>query len=138
MKLKRSIQLLIALLAVYNAIAQTHIDIVSLSGQWSPDIGLLRRDFKTNQFSRQSAGINIPLIFKDSSILLFNPFFERWDIQAENIDTAKLSGPGMSISFIKPLNKKWTAILSFISKWNGSNGLKFSRAMQAGGLILMN
>jgi Domain of unknown function (DUF6268) len=119
--------------------AQPYLDIASFSYLNSPGTGLWRRNNTANNFQYYNTGLNLPLILKkDSSIILFSPYAERWDIRINNIDDlpSHLWSLVLPVSIVKPLSKKWTVTLSAIPRWNGDKTAIFKNSFQMGGAIL--
>jgi Domain of unknown function (DUF6268) len=119
--------------------AQPYIDIASFSYLNSPDAGAWRKNNTGNRFQYYNTSLNLPLIFKkDSSMLVFSPYAERWDIKINKLDDlpSHLSSLILPVSFIKPLSQKWALTLSAIPRWNGDKVAVFKNSFQMGGAIL--
>jgi hypothetical protein len=128
----------ILLLAAQGAQAQPYLDVAAVRYQYSLDAGGFRQSFQPNHFVWSTAGLNIPVIFKDSSILLFGPSLEHWDITTPNVlGMPALKGITLPLTFVKPLSNLWTATAVLIPRWNGSETFGFKNRMQTGGAFLL-
>lgn len=103
--------------------AQPFIDIAQIKYVNSPDAGLHQDKNIKNSFQYYDVQLNLPLIFKkDSSMLVFNPCLENWQIKMASqtdlpTDIHSISFP---LYYIKPLSPKWSLTLTPIARWNGS------------------
>jgi hypothetical protein len=86
-------------------------------------------------FNHLYIGSDIPLEFKNGTILLLSPFFDKW-----NIDSADdkeflpaVSSIALPISIIFSLDKKWSLNVTAIPRINGET-LQFDNTFQMGGL----
>jgi hypothetical protein len=79
-------------------------------------------------------GSDIPLKFKNGSILLLSPFYENWiSIQRIMKIFSRLLAVLLSHELYFPLLKKWSLNLTAIPRLNGEE-LDFNNAFQMGGL----
>src|SRR6476469_3737823 len=107
--MRLQISFLFAWLSAFQLSAQPYLDLASVKFQASPDAGVFRRGHQLNWFTMGTAGVNIPLVFKDSSVLLFGPSAEQWRIWSTALpDFFILKGIALPITFVKPLNQIWT------------------------------
>ena len=118
--------------------AQPYLDVAAFRYQYSPDAGAYRRGYTPNHFSFGTAGLNIPIVFKDSSILLLGPSIEQWDITTPlTPDVPVLKGIALPLTAVKPFSKTWTGTFIFIPRWNGSEHFGFKERLQTGGAVLL-
>ncbi|OLY90854.1 hypothetical protein SAMN05444008_11797 [Cnuella takakiae] len=130
-------RLLCLLLLAHAAVAQPYLDLASVRYSRGFDAGLVRRNQQQNSFYYTNAQVQVPIQFKDSSLLLVNPIFERWWI---NLPVApslpeKVEGKVLFTAFIKPWTPRLTTTIALIPRWNGQ-GVKGSDKFQMGGLFL--
>src|SRR5215217_3902163 len=135
----RLIYLLTILLAARQLCAQPYLDIAAVKYQYSPDAGIFRRNYHPNHFTYGAVGLNIPVVFKDSSVLLLGPSAEQWEIRSAALPDIPSAFKGMAfpLTFVKPLTSTWTATVVFVPRWNGSETFHFNNNMQAGGAVLL-
>lgn len=130
-------RLLCFLLLAHSAVAQPYLDLASVRYSHGFDEGLVRRSQQPNSFHYANAQVQLPLQFKDSSLLLVNPILERWWI---NLPVApslpeRLEGKALFTAFIKPWTSRFTTTFALIPRWNGDR-VKGSDMFQLGGLFL--
>lgn len=132
--------LLILLCTAQQLWAQPYLDVATIKYQYSPDAGGFRRGLKPNHFTYGTAGVNLPVVFKDSSVLVFSPLVEKWEIRSKALPglPATFNGLAFSIAFIKPLNTIWTATFLAASRWNGSETYSFKYKLLPAGAILFS
>lgn len=130
--------LIILLFGALQLCAQPYLDIAAVKYQYSPDAGAFRRNFQSNHFTYSTAALNIPLVFKDSSILLLGPSAEQWNIRSAAFPDVPndLKGLALPLTFVKPLNELWTGTFLFVPRWNGSETFHFKNNNQLGGAVL--
>ena len=135
----RRIHLLTILLAAQQLCAQPYVDLAAVKYQYSPDAGIFRRNYHPNHFTYGAVGLNIPIVFKDSSVLLLAPSAEQWQIRSEALPDIPpvFKGLALPLTFVKPLNTIWTATVVFVPRWNGAATFHFNNNMQAGGAVLL-
>jgi hypothetical protein len=105
---------------VLQLLAQPYIDIASAKFQHSPDAGVFRRGYQPNRFTYANIGVNAPLVFKDSSVLLLGLVLEKWHLRSNALPGIKpgLTGLALPLAFVKPLAAKWAAALSIIPRFD--------------------
>lgn len=118
--------------------AQPYLDIASFRYSNSPDAGAWRRNNTGNHFQYYNASLNLPLVFKDSSVIILSPYAERWDIAIDNITDlpSTLRSLILPVSFVKPVSKRWGLALTAIPRWNGDNASIFKNNFQMGGAFI--
>jgi hypothetical protein len=91
---------------------------------------------KATPFNHVYVGSDIPVRFKNGTILLISPFYENWNI--DSASTKKylpvVSGIAFPAGIIFPLNAKWSLNVTVIPRIN-SEGLQLNNGFQIGGLI---
>lgn len=111
--------------------AQPYLDLVHLMYQNSPGTD-------PSKFEHLRAQVNIPVIFKDSSIFLVNPIWEeRWLQAQEQSERYHLRGFITWLTYSRRLGDKWEATIAFIPRWNGQPEVQFKDGFQPGGAGLM-
>lgn len=136
---KWTTQFIILIVLMNIASAQPYLDIAFVKYTHSPNTGLLNRNNTFNKLTLLNAGLNIPIVFKkDSSILMFAPFAENWNLSAGNLSeiTPNYYSLGLPVYFIKPVNHRWSITLAAIFRANGCHSSLFKNKMQIGGLFL--
>jgi hypothetical protein len=137
---KKYIEIFIVLNVLSNNVcAQPYLDIISVKYSVSPDAGLLNRNHVQNNFKLLNAAFNIPILLKkDSSIIMFGPFAERWKIKTGNSNEiiSDYYSLGLPVYFIKPVNRKWSISIAAIVRSNGHYASLFQNKLQIGGLFL--
>ncbi|HSF46650.1 MAG TPA: DUF6268 family outer membrane beta-barrel protein [Chitinophagaceae bacterium] len=124
--------LLILLLSTNAAAAQPYVDAAQVTYQSSPG-------GEPKEFKHMRAQVNVPIIFKDSSILMINPIWEeRWLKRYESSSRQHYRGMISWFSFSKRLGTKWETMLAFIPRFNGEPEVQFREGFQAGGVLLFN
>ena len=100
--------------------------------------------FKTTQpnatpYNHLYIGSDIPVRFKNGSILLFSPFFENWNIDSgANKDfLPSVSSIALPVSIILPFNAKLSVNITPIARVNGEE-LDFKNAFQMGGVAFVS
>jgi hypothetical protein len=122
----RSLLILFLLSAVFTAEAQPYLDLGQLSFHTSPG-------GEPDRFQHLRAQVNIPKIFKDSSVLVINPIWEERWIQMNKTDpNIHLRGAITWFTFTKHFNKHWELLTAFIPRWNGEPSVQFKDGFQAG------
>jgi hypothetical protein len=110
--------------------AQPYIDAAQVSYQNSPG-------GEPKEFQHLRAQVNVPIIFKDSSIFLFNPIWEeRWLKIYETSNQQHYRGLISWLSYSKRFGKKWETMVAFIPRFNGAPEVQFKEGFQAGGVLL--
>lgn len=128
---KRFFTLLAVIAFSGSVMAQPYLDLGQAVFQASPG-----GDPKT--FAHFRAQANLPLIIKDSSIILINPIWEeRWIQINEQSAQMHLRGFITWITYSRSLSDKWSAMIAFIPRWNGETSIQFSDGFQAGGAALL-
>jgi hypothetical protein len=127
--------------ATITANGQPFLDIVNMRYQHSPDAGLNGGN-NSNHFSYSNVSLNLPLVFKkDSSMIVFSPFTDRWNIYGKGITDAPdqenlFYSLALPLSYIAPLSAKWTLTLTGIPRWNGYKSHWFENSFQFGASVL--
>ncbi len=89
-------------------------------------------------FEHIRAQINLPVIFKDSSIFLVNPIWEeRWVQAQEQSQRYHLRGLITWMTYTRRLGEKWEGMVAFIPRWNGQPEIQFKDGFQPGGAVLV-
>lgn len=149
----KTILLILAFFLFVNTIqAQPYLDLFSMEYINSPDAGIINRDKHANLMSHYSVNFNLPFILNKSKskVLLFNPFFEKWDFNIPGVPadpsllnynpTVQLLSTAFPFVFNTPLNKKWKIATSIIFRTNIAkfdNDYSFDlNAKQIGGFAL--
>lgn len=119
--------------------AQPYIDVAAVRYQQSPDGGVLRRNFNQNGYRYAQAAVNLPLVLKDSSIVLVSPALEWWHLESNAMPQLpqNLYGMALPVAYVKPLRNNWTGTLLVVQRWNGSSGFNFNDRYQLGGAVLL-
>ena len=115
--------------------AQPVFDAVNLRYQNSPE-GANSPD--ANRFDYLNLSLNIPVVSKkDSSIIVFSPFAEKWKIRADSFPDIPswTKSVGLPVSLIMPFGKTWSVAFSVIPRWNGYANASYSN-FQIGGAML--
>lgn len=131
--------LMMALFATTSGFAQPYIDVAAVRYQYSPDAGAFRRNQAPNHFSYGNVGVNVPIVFKDSSILLFSPLMEKWEITSPAMmpkEPMVLKGMLGQVAFQKTLPNRWTATFGFLPRWNGED-FSFNNSWLPAGVVLV-
>lgn len=106
--------------------AQPYLDLGQASYHTSPG-----GDPKS--FIHFRAQVNIPFIFKDSSVLVVNPIWEERWMQITKADpTIHLRGAITWFTFTKRFSRHWELLTAFIPRWNGEPSVQFQEGFQAG------
>ena len=117
---------IVLLLCTVSAQAQPYLDLGQLSYHTSPG-------GDPKKFEHLRAQVNLPKIFKDSSVLVINPIWEeRWMQMAEGDPRIHLRGMITWITFTKRFSRKWELLTAVIPRWNGEPSVQFSEGFQAG------
>jgi hypothetical protein len=121
--------------------AQPYLDIVSVRYQYSPDAGMTRRGYQPSHFTYGNLTYQAPGVFKDSSILIIGGLLEKWNIKSSGLSHIKphFTGLALPVTYVKPLNQKWTATASLIPRFDTYSDVvvMFGDRMQWGGALLM-
>lgn len=125
------------LLGALRLSAQPYLDVAAIRYQYSPDAGVFRRGFQPNHFTYGNVGLNVPHVFKDSSVFVFSPLLEKWDIQSEALPRQPLVAKGITLqlALIKTLPQHWSATFVFLPRWNGET-FSFKNAWLPAGALL--
>jgi hypothetical protein len=124
--------LIILIIASNPAVAQPYLDAAQVSYQSSPG-------GEPKEFQHLRAQVHVPVFFKDSSFLLFNPIWEeRWLKPFESSDRQHYRGLISWVSFTKRFGTKWETMLAFIPRFNGEPEVQFKEGFQAGGVLLLS
>jgi Domain of unknown function (DUF6268) len=124
--------LTILILSSYTAASQPYLDAAQISYHSSPG-------GEPNEFKHLRAQVTVPLIFKDSSMLLFNPIWEeRWLKMYESGNRQHYRGLISWLSYTKRFGTKWETMLAFIPRFNGAPEVQFKEGFQAGGVLLVS
>jgi hypothetical protein len=137
MKILGCILLLASVCTTTQGLSQPYLDIVNVRYQMSPQTGNSTREDLVNSFRYFNASFNVPVQFKkDSSVLVFSPFFDRWDIEVQSENVSPVHSIALPLTFIRRLNQRWTAAMTAIVRWNGHASGFVSQNFQAGGALL--
>jgi Domain of unknown function (DUF6268) len=124
--------LIILLFSSYTTAAQPYLDAAQISYHSSPG-------GEPKEFTHLRAQVNVPIIFKDSSILLFNPIWEeRWLKPYEVSNRQHYRGLISWVSYTKRFGTKWETMLAFIPRFNGEPEVQFKEGFQAGVVLLFS
>jgi hypothetical protein len=123
--------LLFALLLLAGSVeAQPYLDVSQVMYQNSPG-------GDPKKFQHLRAQLNLPYVFKDSSIFVFNPIWEERWLQISEVDRPyHLRGFITWFTYSKRIGQKWETMLAFIPRWNGETSIQFKEGFQAGAAIL--
>jgi hypothetical protein len=122
--------LIILLFFSITAKTQPYLDAAQISYHNSPG-------GEPKEFQHLRAQVNVPYIFKDSSIFLFNPIWEeRWLKPYESSDRQHYRGLISFMSFTKRFGTRWETTIAFIPRFNGEPEVQFKDGFQAGGVLL--
>lgn len=137
--MKKCFPLLVLLVWQQVACAQPYLDVASVRYQTNPTGGLVRQGFAQNKYTYANAALNLPLVFKDSSILMWSPALETWQIRSSTLPQVphNLRGIALPLAFVKPFNPLWTATIMAIPRWNGAEHFNFKDRFQMGGAVLL-
>lgn len=135
---KQCVVLLAAAFITATATAQPYLDIAYTKIQHSPDAGMWKRQNMPNRFTYFNGGLNIPVTFSDSSILVLSPATEIWDINVKNVSNLPPNFISllMPATFIKPISSKWQLSVTAIARWNGNNKSIFQNRFQLGTALI--
>ena len=130
--------LLLSFLHHYLA-AQPYLDVAAVRYQNSPHAGAFRRTLAPNSYQYGAAALNLPVVLKDSSVILFNPSIESWKIKSVALPQLpeQLYGIALPVAYVKPFNSKWTGTFLMVPRWNGGEHLGFEHRMQLGAAVIM-
>lgn len=129
-KIKPIIFLLISMLVVASGNTQPYLDLAQLSYHTSPGSD-------PKEFKHLRAQANLPIIFKDSSIFLFNPIWEERWIKVQETDTrSHYRGAIAWFTYTRRMGKKWEGMLAYIPRFNGEPEVQFKMGYQTGGAFL--
>lgn len=122
--------LFILLLSATAGKSQPYHDLAQISYQNSPG-------GEPKKFEHLRAQFSLPIIFKDSSILLVNPIWEeRWLKMEESSEQQHFRGMITWLGYSKRLGRNWEGMLAFIPRFNGEPAVQFREGFQAGGVLL--
>ncbi len=122
--------LFLAFLSISIAKAQPYLDAAQISYHNSPG-------GEPKEFQHLRAQVNVPIVFKDSSIFLFNPIWEeRWMKIYETSDRQHYRGLISWFTYTKRFGKKWETMAAFIPRFNGEPEVQFKEGFQAGAALL--
>lgn len=114
-----------------TAKAQPYLDLAQVSYQNSPG-------GQPKEFQHLRAQVNVPVVFKDSSVFLLNPIWEeRWLKTTEFSNRQNYQGLILWFTYSKRLGKKWEAMMGFVPRFNGEPEVQFKDGFQAGGALLL-
>lgn len=119
--------------------AQPYLDIASFKYLNSPDAGAWRRDKTSNQIQYYNFSLTLPFIRKkDSSIIAFSPFAERWNTKIISMGEFPpyVNSLALPLNLVKSLSQKWGITLVIVPRWNGNRRAIFSNDFQLGGAFL--
>ena len=120
--------------------AQPFIDILQVRYTNSPDKGLHSDKNSKDNYQYFQANATLPYIFKkDSSMLVFTPFYEQYKTTIASINDMpdNVQSLAVPLNFVKPLSKKWGVTIGIIPRWNGYSGELFAKnSFQLGGLAM--
>jgi hypothetical protein len=137
--MKHYFSFLLFLLLQHGLRAQPYLDVAGVRYRTNPAGGILRQSFAQNKYTYASAGVNLPLVLKDSSILMWSPALECWQVKSRALPQVpnNLRGIALPLTFVKPLSTVWTATVLAIPRWNGAEHFGFENNFQMGGAVLM-
>jgi hypothetical protein len=122
--------LIISLFFAITTKAQPYLDAAQISYHNSPG-------GEPKEFQHLRAQVNVPIIFKDSSIFLINPIWEeRWMKIYETSNQQHYRGLISWFTFTKRFGKKWETMIAFIPRFNGEPEVQFNEGFQAGAAVL--
>lgn len=122
----RNVLTLLLLCTTLALRAQPYLDLGQVSFHESPGSA-------PDKFQHLRAQVNVPTLFRDSSVLVVNPIWEERWIRMGNADpTTHLRGAITWFTFTKRFNRKWELLTAFIPRWNGEPAVQFSDGFQAG------
>jgi hypothetical protein len=121
-----------------NGNAQPYLDLASIRFHRSSEAGLVRQGFNGNSFEYSQAQVQLPLVLRDSSIILLNPLAEQWSISSAALAPAPqwLRGLTLVSGYIKPWNNNWTTTTLLVARWNGAHHFGFDNRFQLGTVLL--
>jgi hypothetical protein len=92
-------------------------------------------DPKATPFTHIYLGSDLPVRFKNGTILLISPFYENWNIDSAGTKQylPAVSSVALPIGIIFPLNARWLLNVTAIARIN-SEGLQLNNGLQIGGL----
>jgi hypothetical protein len=128
--IKIMVFLLISHLSIAISQAQPYLDLAQASYHTSSGSD-------PKEFEHFRAQANLPVIFKDSSIFLFNPIWEQRWLKIKESDTrSQYRGLVAWFTYTKRLGKKWESMLAIIPRFNGESEVQFKEGYQTGGAFL--
>lgn len=120
------------MLLVSTAKAQPYMDLVQLSYQNG-------NGGETGNFEYFRAQANLPIILKDSSLILVNPTWEERWIKVNEFDNSYHVRSVVSwFAYSGTINKKWSVLGALIPRFNGQAAMQFKNGFQAGAAILFS
>ena len=127
------------LLIQHSLWAQPYLDVAGVRYQTNPAGGIFRQGFAQNKYTYANAALNLPLVLKDSSILMWSPALESWQVKSPALPQVpgELRGMALPLAFVKPVNPYWTATFLAIPRWNGAGDFNFKDRFQMGGAVLL-
>jgi hypothetical protein len=130
---------IVLLVLTQQLYAQPYLDVAALRYQYSPDAGGFRRSYQPNHFTYSTVAVNIPLVFKDSAVLLLGASADQWQVRSPALAAlpSTLNGMALPLTYVKPLHQKWIATAVLVLRWNGSETFRFKDNNQAGGAVLL-
>jgi hypothetical protein len=137
MKILGCIFLVGAICATTRGLSQPYLDVLNVRYQRSPQTGNSTREDVVNSFRYFNASFNVAVQFKkDSSVLVFSPFFDRWDIEMQSENISPVHSTAVPLTYIRKLNQRWAAAMTAIVRWNGHASGFATQNFQAGGALL--
>ncbi len=133
--MKRGLIFFISWIVVVNAFAQPFVDPLNVR---------FTRAFHNSKgkggtpFSHIYVGSDLPLKLNKGSYIVLSPFFENWNLDSAGNKTyfPPVSGLGMAVSVLFPLDKnRWSITTGLIPRIN-SEGVNMHNSFQIGGLLL--
>lgn len=117
--------------------AQPYLDIANVRYQFSPTKGGSTPEKIKNTFQYINFSFNLPIQFKkDSSILVFSPYTDRWKISIDDETMGAVHSIALPLTYIKRIDERWTAALTAIVRWNSQQSKLARTNLQAGGAML--
>ena len=119
--------------------AQPYLDVAAVRYQTNPAGGIFDRGLHRTNTPMPAPALNLPLVLKDSSVLMWSPTLETWHIKSRALPQVPddLRGIALPLAFVKPFNPLWTATFLAIPRWNGPAHLAFKDPFQMGAAVLL-
>lgn len=137
--MRNLIPVVLLLFNVLRLSAQPYLDVAAVRYQYSPDAGIFRRSLQPDHLTYGNVGLNLPHVFKDSSVVVFSPLLERWDISSSALPKEPFIAKGITLQLavIKTLPQHWSAAVVFLPRWNGET-FSFKNAWLPAGVVLIS